>query len=67
MKYEVLEGLYMEQNLRIIYKKEFWYISAMVNIEKLDCDAKSAEIEQLLNERLKKLTEDDLGRIKWNK
>ncbi|MHA2281390.1 MAG: NUDIX domain-containing protein [Promethearchaeota archaeon] len=50
----------MEENLRFIYKKEFWYISAFINTNKILGETKAEEIETLLLHRLKNLTEKDL-------
>lgn len=49
----------MEENLRFIYKKEFWYISAFINTKKFDGETKAEEIEALLLRRLKNLSEEE--------
>ncbi|MFX1296602.1 MAG: NUDIX domain-containing protein [Promethearchaeota archaeon] len=56
----------MDKNLRFIYKKEFWYISALINTKKVDCEKKVAEIKEILGKKLHNLTEEDLEKIKWN-
>jgi 8-oxo-dGTP diphosphatase len=50
----------MEENLRFIYKKEFWYISAFINTNEFIGETKAEEIEALLLRRLKNLSEEDL-------
>ncbi len=54
----------MEEKLQFFYKEEFWYISAMINCEEIKVETKSAEIEKLLTEKLRNLTENDLQSIK---
>lgn len=49
----------MEENLRFIYKKEFWYISAFINTNEFIGETKAEEIEALLLEKLKNLSEKD--------
>jgi 8-oxo-dGTP diphosphatase len=50
----------MEENLRFVYEKEYWYISAFINTTEFIGETKAEEIEALLLERLKNLTENDL-------
>jgi len=50
----------MEENIRFIYKKEFWYISAFINTNEFIGETKAEEIEALLLEKLKNLNEKDL-------
>jgi len=50
----------MEENLRFVYEKEYWYISAFINTTQFIGETKAEEIEALLLERLKNLTENDL-------
>jgi len=50
----------MEENLRFVYEKEYWYISAFINTNEFIGETKAEEIEALLLERLKNLSEVDL-------
>jgi len=50
----------MEENLRFAYEKEYWYISAFINTNEFIGETKAEEIEALLLDRLKNLTERDL-------
>jgi len=50
----------MEDNLRFIYEKEYWYISAFINTNEFIGETKAEEIEALLLKTLKNLTEDNL-------
>ncbi|MHA1479246.1 MAG: NUDIX domain-containing protein, partial [Promethearchaeota archaeon] len=50
----------MEENLRFVYEKEYWYISAFINTIEFIGETKAEEIEALLLERLKNLSENDL-------
>ena len=50
----------MEENLRFVYEKEYWYISAFINTNEFIGETKAEEIEALLLDRLKNLTEQDL-------
>jgi len=50
----------MEESLRFIYKKEFWYISAFINTNEFIGETKAEEMEALLLNRLKNLNEKDL-------
>ena len=52
----------MEENLRFVYSKEFWYISAFINTNEFIGETKAEEIEALLLERLKNLNENDLNK-----
>ena len=46
----------MEENLQFIYGKEYWYISAFINTNEFIGEAKAEEIEALLLERLRNLS-----------
>ncbi|MFX1287148.1 MAG: NUDIX domain-containing protein, partial [Promethearchaeota archaeon] len=50
----------MEENLRFVYEKEYWYISAFINTNEFIGETKAEEIEALLLDRLKNLNENDL-------
>ncbi len=50
----------MEENLQFVYEKEYWYISAFINTTEFIGETKAEEIEALLVERLKNLSEADL-------
>ena len=50
----------MEENLQFVYEKEYWYISAFINTNQFIGETKAEEIEALLVERLKNLSEVDL-------
>ncbi len=50
----------MEDNLRFIYEKEYWYISAFINTNEFIGETKAEEIEALLLNKLKNLSENDL-------
>ncbi len=50
----------MEENLQFVYEKEYWYISAFINTNEFIGETKAEEIEALLLERLKNLSEVDL-------
>ena len=50
----------MEGNLQFIYKKEYWYISAFINTNEFIGETKAEEIEALLLERLKNLSDKEL-------
>jgi len=50
----------MEENLRFVYSKEFWYISAFINTNEFIGETKAEEIEAFLLERLKNLDGNDL-------
>ncbi len=52
----------MEENLRFVYLKEYWYISAFINTNEFIGEIKAEEIEALLLERLKNLNENDLNK-----
>ncbi|MFX1494782.1 MAG: NUDIX domain-containing protein [Promethearchaeota archaeon] len=52
----------MEENLRFVYSKEFWYISAFINTNEFVGETKAEEIEALLLERLKNLSEKDFNK-----
>jgi len=50
----------MEENLKFIYNKEYWFVSAFINTKEFVGETKAEEIEALLLERLKDLNEPDL-------
>ena len=50
----------MEENLHFVYEKEYWYISAFINTNEFIGETKAEEIEALLLEKLKNLSEVDL-------
>ncbi|MFX0076186.1 MAG: hypothetical protein ACFE96_12135, partial [Candidatus Hermodarchaeota archaeon] len=50
----------MEGNLRFVYEKEYWYISAFINTNEFIGETKAEEIEALLLNKLKNLSENDL-------
>jgi len=50
----------MEEKLQFVYEKEYWYISAFINTNEFIGETKAEEIEALLLERLKNLSEIDL-------
>ena len=50
----------MEEDVRFIYEKEYWYNSAFINTQKFIGENKAEEIEALLLERLRDLSEKDL-------
>ena len=50
----------MEDNLRFIYEKEYWYISAFINTNEFIGETKAEEIEALLLQKLKSLSSEDL-------
>lgn len=56
----------MEENLQFIYEKEFWYVSAFINTQFINCREKVAEIVGILKDKFNNLTENDLQKIKWN-
>lgn len=56
----------MEETLNFIYNKEFWLMSAFINKNKINMDEKIVEIKNILNEKLKNLSKNDLEKINWN-
>ncbi len=52
----------MTEELRFIYKEEYWYISAFLNTVLVDGAEKSAEIESLIKSELKNLKPEDIFR-----
>ncbi|MFX1557024.1 MAG: hypothetical protein ACFFC9_07210, partial [Promethearchaeota archaeon] len=52
----------MEENLRFIYGKEFWYVSAFINTNEFIGETKAEEIETFLLEKLKNHNDVDLGK-----
>ncbi|TFF86848.1 MAG: NUDIX hydrolase [Promethearchaeota archaeon] len=59
----------MEENkeIKFFYKKEFWYISVVLNTKYIDCLNKAQEIENLVKNKVEDLTDADLKKISWNK
>ncbi|MDD1779115.1 MAG: NUDIX hydrolase [Candidatus Helarchaeota archaeon] len=57
----------MNEKPQFIYGKEFWYVSAFINPQFINCKEKIAEIVRIFQEKFKNLTADDLEKIKWNK
>ena len=49
----------MEENLRFIYSKEYWFVSAFINTKEFVGETKAEEIETLLLTRLKNLNENN--------
>ena len=67
MKYTFCKGGgTMEKDIRFIYKKEVWFISALINDERVDCEKTTNEIEKKLIDKLTNLTEADLQKIRWS-
>jgi len=52
----------MEENLRFIYGREYWYISAFINTVEFVGESKAEEIEKLLLDKLHNLTEKDFSK-----
>ncbi|MFX1498977.1 MAG: hypothetical protein ACFFBH_15740, partial [Promethearchaeota archaeon] len=52
----------MEENLRFIYGKEYWYISAFINTNEFIGENKAEEIEALLLEKIHNLDERQLSK-----
>ena len=52
----------MTEELRFIYKEEYWYISAFLNTVLVDGAEKSAEIESLIKSEFKNLKPEDIFR-----
>jgi len=50
----------MEESLRFIYEKEYWYISAFINTNEYIGETKAEEMEAILLNRLKNLNDKDL-------
>ncbi|MHA1670623.1 MAG: NUDIX domain-containing protein [Promethearchaeota archaeon] len=50
----------MSDDPQFIYKEEYWYISAFIDTLKINGVEKSQEIELLIKEKFKNLTEDDI-------
>jgi hypothetical protein len=48
------------EELRFVYEKEYWYLSAFINTNEVIGEIKAEEIESLLLNRLKNLTEKEL-------
>lgn len=57
----------MTENLQFIYEKEYWFVSAFVNSNKIDLKEKVNQIKKLAEEKIPLISEQDLGKIKWNK
>lgn len=50
----------LENKLKIIYNKEYWYVSAFINSEKFDVNEKVKQIEEEIVKKLKNLNDEDL-------
>jgi len=50
----------MEESLRFIYGKEYWYISAFINTNEFIGETKAEEIETLLLDKLNNLSDTEL-------
>lgn len=57
----------MSDNLQFIYEKEYWFVSAFVNSNKIDLKEKINQVRKLAEEKVPQISEQDLGKIKWNK
>lgn len=53
----------MGDELRFLYQKEFWFISAFLNSGQLDVQARERELEALLSETLHSLSPKELERL----
>jgi 8-oxo-dGTP diphosphatase len=51
---------------KFVYKKEFWLMSAFINVKEIRIKTKISEIKTVLLKKLKNLKEKDLGKISWN-
>ncbi|MBD3228789.1 MAG: NUDIX domain-containing protein [Candidatus Lokiarchaeota archaeon] len=56
----------MDNNLNLKYEKEYWFISAIINKSYIDCEEKATEIENIIQNKIKDLTDSDLSKIGWN-
>ena len=56
----------MAEELQFIYKKEYWLVSALINTEHVSCTDKKCDMETLMREKVKNLTDEDLKKISWN-
>jgi len=52
----------MNESLQLIYKEEFWYVSAFINSVDIKAEAKSQEIEEIFKNKFKNLKEEDIFR-----
>ena len=52
----------MNESLQLIYKEEFWYVSAFINSVDINAKAKSQEIEEIFKNKFKNLKEEDIFR-----
>lgn len=50
----------MEEELKFIYNKEYWYVSAFINTKHFKFDEQKKEIEQKLKEKLRNLKPTDM-------
>ena len=50
----------MEEELKFIYNKEYWYVSAFINTNYFKFDEQKEEIEQKLKEKLRNLKPTDM-------
>ena len=56
----------MDEKIDIIYHKEYWYLSAFLNSEKMVIEKKIEEIESIIKKRISILKRSDLKQISWN-
>jgi len=57
----------MEDDLEFQYEREYWFISMIVNSQHVDCNKKAIEIKDLILEKIKNITDEDLNNLRWNK
>ena len=50
----------MEEELKFIYNKEYWYVSAFINTNFFKFDEQKKEIEQKLKQKLRNLKLTDM-------
>ena len=55
-----LKEIEMEEELKFIYNKEYWYVSAFMNTNYFKFDEQKKEIEQKLKEKLRDLKPTDM-------
>ena len=58
--------VFLEGKFDFIYRKEFWYISAFLNSEKVNVEEKRSKIEAIVRDKLSKLTEADLAKLQYH-
>jgi ADP-ribose pyrophosphatase YjhB (NUDIX family) len=56
----------MSEPLQFLYKREFWYISAFLNVTNIDIAQKTKEIETLFLNKFNNLGPQDLKRVSFN-